>query len=236
MSDELAREVLSESSTAVPRVLSITSGPSPTSAAAPAPTAGSTKPTIEAGKRDLTSTPRGITPTRRLSRDRLIDAAAGFRARGGPRSRIRTSSRRRGWYRWCVWPGAELTALIRRHVDLGCSAGVNPVGEAMSLIAAMCAGADCIDDAGHRRAPGARRSGPRRGRARASGVAVPELPATPGAGASASLLRAAFAGAVSQLDALRAVGIWSCALHQPRVVREDDELRAVAGAEFGHRV
>jgi hypothetical protein len=41
----------------------------------------------------------------------------------------------------------ELAALVRRHVELGCTAGANPAGKAMSLIAAMCAGADCIDDA-----------------------------------------------------------------------------------------
>jgi hypothetical protein len=41
----------------------------------------------------------------------------------------------------------ELAILIRRHVDLGCTAGANPAGKAMSLVAAMCAGADCIDDA-----------------------------------------------------------------------------------------
>ena len=40
----------------------------------------------------------------------------------------------------------ELPVLIRRHVDLGCSAGANPAGKAMSLVAAMCAGADCIED------------------------------------------------------------------------------------------
>lgn len=42
----------------------------------------------------------------------------------------------------------ELAALVRRHVDLGCTAGANPAGKAMSLIAAMCAGAGCIED-GH---------------------------------------------------------------------------------------
>jgi hypothetical protein len=41
----------------------------------------------------------------------------------------------------------ELAVLIRRHVDLGVSTGANPAGKAMSLIAAMCQGADCIDDA-----------------------------------------------------------------------------------------
>jgi hypothetical protein len=41
----------------------------------------------------------------------------------------------------------ELAPLIRRHVDLGCTAGANPAGKAVSLVAAMCAGADCIDDA-----------------------------------------------------------------------------------------
>jgi hypothetical protein len=40
----------------------------------------------------------------------------------------------------------ELTTLIRRHVDLGVTTGANPAGKAMSLIAAMCAGADSIDD------------------------------------------------------------------------------------------
>src|SRR6185312_9728540 len=40
----------------------------------------------------------------------------------------------------------ELATLIRRHVDLGVSAGANPAGKAMSLIAGMCAGADSIDD------------------------------------------------------------------------------------------
>ena len=41
----------------------------------------------------------------------------------------------------------ELAVLIRRHVDLGSTAGANPAGKAMSLVAAMCAGADCIEDA-----------------------------------------------------------------------------------------
>jgi len=40
----------------------------------------------------------------------------------------------------------ELATLIRRHVDLGVTTGTNPAGKAMSLVAAMCAGADCIDD------------------------------------------------------------------------------------------
>ena len=39
-----------------------------------------------------------------------------------------------------------LASLIRRHVDLGVTTGANPAGKAMNLIAAMCAGADCIDD------------------------------------------------------------------------------------------
>ena len=41
----------------------------------------------------------------------------------------------------------ELPTLIRRHVDLGVTTGANPAGKAMSLVAAMCAGADSIDDA-----------------------------------------------------------------------------------------
>jgi hypothetical protein len=40
----------------------------------------------------------------------------------------------------------ELAALIRRHVDLGVTTGANPAGKAMSLVAAVCAGADSIDD------------------------------------------------------------------------------------------
>ena len=40
----------------------------------------------------------------------------------------------------------ELATLIRRHLDLGVTTGANPAGKAMSLVAAMCAGADCIDD------------------------------------------------------------------------------------------
>ena len=40
----------------------------------------------------------------------------------------------------------ELAVLIRRHVKLGVSTGANPAGKAMTLIAAMCAGAHCIDD------------------------------------------------------------------------------------------
>jgi hypothetical protein len=40
----------------------------------------------------------------------------------------------------------ELAVLIRRHVEPGCSAGANPAGKAMSPVAAMCAGADCIED------------------------------------------------------------------------------------------
>ena len=40
----------------------------------------------------------------------------------------------------------ELATLIRRHVDLGVTTGANPAGKAMSLVAAMCAGADSIDD------------------------------------------------------------------------------------------
>jgi hypothetical protein len=41
----------------------------------------------------------------------------------------------------------ELAVLIGRHVKLGVSAGANPAGKAMTLLAAMCAGADCIADA-----------------------------------------------------------------------------------------
>jgi hypothetical protein len=41
----------------------------------------------------------------------------------------------------------ELAALIRRHVDLKVTTGANPAGKAMTLVAAMCAGADSIDDA-----------------------------------------------------------------------------------------
>lgn len=41
----------------------------------------------------------------------------------------------------------ELAALIRRHVHLGTTTGANPAGKAMTLVAAMCAGADCITDA-----------------------------------------------------------------------------------------
>src|SRR6266700_4782636 len=41
----------------------------------------------------------------------------------------------------------ELAVLIRRHVDLRVSTGANPAGKAMSLVAAMCTGADSIDDA-----------------------------------------------------------------------------------------
>lgn len=41
----------------------------------------------------------------------------------------------------------DLPALVRRHVDLGVTTGANPAGKAMSLVAAMCAGADSIDDA-----------------------------------------------------------------------------------------
>jgi hypothetical protein len=51
----------------------------------------------------------------------------------------------------------ELTVLIRRHVDLGCTAGANPAGKAISLVAAMCAGADSIDDANLLRVGGADR-------------------------------------------------------------------------------
>jgi Transposase DDE domain group 1 len=39
-----------------------------------------------------------------------------------------------------------LPTLIRRHVDLGVSTGVNPAGKAMSIVAGMCAGAGSIDD------------------------------------------------------------------------------------------
>ena len=38
-----------------------------------------------------------------------------------------------------------LPSLIRRHVDLGVSTGVNPAGKAMSLVAGMCVGADSIE-------------------------------------------------------------------------------------------
>jgi hypothetical protein len=41
----------------------------------------------------------------------------------------------------------ELAVLIRRHVNLGVTTGANPAGKAMALVAAMCAGADCINDA-----------------------------------------------------------------------------------------
>jgi hypothetical protein len=41
----------------------------------------------------------------------------------------------------------DLPALVRRHVDLGVTTGANPAGKTMSLVAAMCAGADSIDDA-----------------------------------------------------------------------------------------
>lgn len=41
----------------------------------------------------------------------------------------------------------ELAVMIRRHVRLGTSTGANPAGKAMTLVAAMCAGADCIADA-----------------------------------------------------------------------------------------
>lgn len=41
----------------------------------------------------------------------------------------------------------ELAVLVRRHVRLGVSTGANPAGKAMTLVAAMCAGAGCIDDA-----------------------------------------------------------------------------------------
>lgn len=40
----------------------------------------------------------------------------------------------------------ELPTLVRRHVDLKVMTGANPAGKAMSLVAAMCAGADSIDD------------------------------------------------------------------------------------------
>ena len=40
----------------------------------------------------------------------------------------------------------ELAVLIRRHVHLGTTTGANPAGKAMTLVAAMCAGAGCIDD------------------------------------------------------------------------------------------
>jgi hypothetical protein len=39
-----------------------------------------------------------------------------------------------------------LPTLIRRHVDLGVSTGARPAGKAMSIVAGMCAGAECIDD------------------------------------------------------------------------------------------
>lgn len=39
-----------------------------------------------------------------------------------------------------------LAALIRRHVELKVTTGANPAGKAMTLVAAMCAGADCIED------------------------------------------------------------------------------------------
>jgi hypothetical protein len=48
----------------------------------------------------------------------------------------------------------ELATLIRRHVDLGVTTGANPAGKAMSLVAAMCAGADSIDDTGLLRSGG----------------------------------------------------------------------------------
>jgi hypothetical protein len=41
----------------------------------------------------------------------------------------------------------ELAVLIRRHVDLKVTTGANAAGKAMTLVAAMCAGADCIADA-----------------------------------------------------------------------------------------
>lgn len=50
-----------------------------------------------------------------------------------------------------------LAALICRHVDLGVTTGANPAGKAMSLVGAMCAGADSIDDADLLRAGGLRR-------------------------------------------------------------------------------
>jgi len=40
----------------------------------------------------------------------------------------------------------ELAVLVRRHVKLGVSTGANPAGKAMTLVAAMCAGADSIED------------------------------------------------------------------------------------------
>jgi len=40
----------------------------------------------------------------------------------------------------------DLPALIRRHVDLGVTTGVNPAGKAMTLVAGMCVGADSIED------------------------------------------------------------------------------------------
>ena len=51
----------------------------------------------------------------------------------------------------------ELATLIRRHVDLGVTTGANPAGKTMSLVAAMCAGADSIDDADLLRAGGLHR-------------------------------------------------------------------------------
>jgi Transposase DDE domain group 1 len=40
----------------------------------------------------------------------------------------------------------ELAVLVRRHVKLGVTTGANPAGKAMTLVAAMCAGAGCIQD------------------------------------------------------------------------------------------
>ena len=40
----------------------------------------------------------------------------------------------------------DLPVLIRRHVDLGVTTGANPAGKAMTIVAGMCAGAECIDD------------------------------------------------------------------------------------------
>ena len=40
----------------------------------------------------------------------------------------------------------ELAVLVRRHVNLAVTTGANPAGKAMTLVAAMCAGAGCIDD------------------------------------------------------------------------------------------
>jgi Transposase DDE domain group 1 len=40
----------------------------------------------------------------------------------------------------------ELAVLVRRHVNLKVSTGANPAGKAMTIVAGMCAGADCIDD------------------------------------------------------------------------------------------